>query len=438
MMPAARTLAALLLLSAAPALAGLSASETKMVQSVDAGQAETLALLERLVNQNSGSLNIEGVEKVAAMLRPEFEALGLRVEWIPMPDTGRAGHLVARHQGKKGAKRLLLIGHMDTVFEPSSPFQRFSREGDVVRGPGVGDNKGGVVVILSALKAMKAAGTLKDANIEVWLTGDEEDAGVPRSVARAGLIEAGKRADVALDFEGLARQDGKDMGSIARRSSNTWELKTTGRTGHSSGIFRDGTGDGAIFEMSRIIAAFRAGLPEPGLTFNVGMVAGGTTAEFHEEGTRATASGKSNIIPAIALAQGDFRTLTDEQTERVRGKMQAIVNRNSPGTTAEIRFAQGYPPMAPTAGNRALLAALNGVNRDMGLEEMAELDPLRRGAGDIGFVARHVDGLVGMGPSGAGDHSQDERTEVPSLWKQSKRAALLMSRLSREPSTREK
>lgn len=407
-----------------------------MGESVDAGQAATLALLERLVNQNSGSLNLQGVEKVAQMLRPEFEALGMQVEWIPMRETGRAGHLVARNEGKKGTKRLLLIGHMDTVFEPSSPFQSFSREGDVVRGPGVGDNKGGMVVILSALKAMKAAGTLKDANIEVWLTGDEEDAGVPRSVARAGLIEAGKRADVALDFEGLARQDGADMGSIARRSSNSWELKTTGRTGHSSGIFREAVGDGAVFELARIIAAFRTELPEPSLTFNVGLVAGGTTAEFHDEGTRGTASGKSNIIPAVALAQGDFRTLTDEQTGRVRAKMQAIVSRNSPGTTGEIRFAEGYPPMAPTAGNRALLAALNKVNRDMGLPEMAELDPLRRGAGDIGFVARHVDGLVGLGPSGSGDHSEQERTDVPSLWKQSKRAAILMSRLSREPTTR--
>ncbi len=433
-----RTLAALFLLSAGPAFAALSPAEKRMEESVDAGQAQTLALLERLVNQNSGSLNIEGVEKVAAMLRPEFEALGMKVEWIPMRETGRAGHLVATNKGKKGTKRLLLIGHMDTVFEPSSPFQSFSREGDVVRGPGVGDNKGGVVVILSALKAMQAAGTLKDANIEVWLTGDEEDAGVPRSVARAGLIAAGKRADVALDFEGLARQDGADMGSIARRSSNTWELKTTGKTGHSSGIFREGVGDGAVYELARIIAAFRTELPEPSLTFNVGMVAGGTTAEFHEEGTRATATGKSNIIPAVALAQGDFRTLSAEQTARVRAKMQAIVGKNSPGTTAEISFAEGYPPMAPTAGNRAILAALNEVNADMGLPRMAELDPLRRGAGDIGFVAADVDGLVGLGPSGSGDHSEQERTDVPSLWKQSKRAAILMSRLSKQPETRAK
>jgi glutamate carboxypeptidase len=436
--PMLLALSALGLFSASPALAALSPTETKMVQTVDAGQEQTLALLERLVNQNSGTLNLAGVEKVAEMLRPEFEALGMKVQWIPMRETGRAGHLVATHTGKKGGKRLLLIGHMDTVFEPSSPFQRFSRDGDMVRGPGVGDNKGGVVVILSALQAMKAAGTLKDANIEVWLTGDEEEAGVPRSVARAGLIAAGKRADVALDFEGLAQMDGNDMGSIARRSSNTWELKTSGRTGHSSGIFREGVGDGAIFELTRIIAAFRTELPEPSLTFNVGMLAGGTTAEFHDEGTRATASGKSNIIPAVALAQGDFRTLSVEQTDRVRAKMQAIVARNSPGTTAEIRFSEGYPPMAPTAGNRAVLAALNVVNRDMGLPEMAELDPLRRGAGDIGFVAQYVDGLVGLGPSGAGDHSEQERTEIASLWKQAKRAAILMSRLSKEPTTRTK
>lgn len=405
-----------------------------MLASVDAGQAQTLALLERLVNQNSGSLNVAGVQKVAEMLRPEFEALGLKVQWIPMPETGRAGHLVITNKGKPGTKRLLLIGHTDTVFEPSSPFQRYVREGDVVRGPGIRDNKGGIVVMLSALKAMQAAGTLKAANIEIWLTGDEEEVGTPLEAARAGLIAAGKRADVVLDFEGLARLDGNDMGSIARRSANAWLLQTTGQTGHSSGIFREGVGDGAIFEMARILAAFRKELPEPSLTFNAALVAGGATAEFHEEASRATATGKSNIIPPIALAQGDFRTLSGEQTARVRAGMEAIVARNSPGTSAAITINELYPPMAPTAGSRAFLAQLNTVNRDMGLPEMAELDPLQRGAGDIGFVAQDVDGLVGLGAAGSGDHSDAELTDVPSLWRQAKRAAILMSRLSQEPS----
>ena len=420
---------------AVPAQAALAPHEAVMIATVDA-EAESernIALLERLVNQNSGTLNLEGVEKVADMVRPELDALGFKTHWTPMRHTGRAGHLTAVHEGRRGTKRILLIAHLDTVFEADSPFQRFERRGDVAEGPGVVDNKGGIVVILAALRAMQAAGTLADANIEIALTGDEEDAGVPRAEARAGLVAAGRRADVALDFEGLARLDGQDMGSIARRSSNSWELRTTGRTGHSSGIFSTNSGDGAIFEIARIIAGFRTDLPEPSLTFNVGLVSGGISATFEEEGTRSTATGKSNIIPPTALAIGDFRTLSEEQTRRVRGKMEAIVAANAPRTSAEIRFADPYPPMAPTEGNRALLARLNAVNRDMGLPEMPELDPLRRGAGDIGFVASHVDGLAGMGPAGSGSHAVGETIDLPSIAKQAKRAAILMTRLSKEP-----
>jgi glutamate carboxypeptidase len=291
-----------------------------------------------------------------------------------------------------------------------------------------------MVVMVAALRAMQAAGTLKDADIEIVLTGDEEDAGTPIEVARRRLVEAGKRADVALDFEGLAQENGVDMGSIARRSSANWELRTSGRSGHSSGIFREGVSNGAIYEMARIIAAFRSELPEQNLTFNVGLIAGGATATLDEAKIRATATGKTNIIPEIAIARGDIRTLSKEQEERVRAKMQAIVGRQHlPGTNAELRFdPKFYPPMAPTAGGRALLARLNGVNRDMGLPEMPELDPLKRGAGDIGFVAADVDGLVGLGAAGDGAHAAGETVELPSIDRQAKRAAILMTRLSRE------
>jgi glutamate carboxypeptidase len=424
--------AALLAFAPLPARAALSPAEQKMVATVDANAEAHVALLERLVNQNSGTNNVEGVRKVADMLRPEFEALGFKVRWIPQGQVGRAGHLFAEHTGKKGTKRLLLIAHLDTVFEPDSPFQRFTREGDIARGPGVGDNKGGIVIILAALQAMKAAGTLKDANIVVALTGDEEEAGSPRSIARADLIAEGKRADVALDFEGLVRIDGKDMGSIARRSSNTWTLTTRGQTGHSSSIFSERMGDGAVFEMSRILAAFRTELPEPSLTFNVGLLAGGERVDVDREGVRAHATGKSNIIPPAAVAVGEFRSLSPEQSERVRTKMQAIVARNAPKTGAELVFNDPYPPMAPTEGNRAILARLNGVNRDLGLAEMPELDPLRRGAGDIGFVAADVDSLAGMGPAGSGDHTERELVDLTSLPLQARRAAILMTRLSRE------
>ena len=412
-------------LGSTTAQAQLSPAETRAVAVVDAEHERSIALLQTLVDQNSGTMNLAGVAKVGAMVRGELEPLGFQVRWKPMPQTKRAGHLIAVHPGKPGTKCLLLIGHLDTVFERDSPFQRFVRNGDSAQGPGAGDDKGGMVVMLSALRAMKAAGLLDGANIEIVLTGDEEDAGDPVEIARADLIAAGKRADVALDFEGLSVVDGRDMGSIARRSSNSWTLTTTGKTGHSSLIFSDSYGDGAINEMARILAAFRKDLPEPNLTFNTGVVAGG-----------ATATGKGNIIAATAVARGDFRTLSEDQTQRVRTKMTAIVARHAPGTSATISFESGYPAMPPTAGNRVLLDRLNRVNRDMRLPEMAALDPLKRGAGDIAFVAGDVDGLIGLGTASSGDHAPGETVDLGSIRRQAKRAAILMARLSREPAAR--
>lgn len=416
---------------AAPANA-LTSAEKRMVATVDAGQAASVALLERLVNQNSGTMNLDGVSKVGVAMRAELDALGFVCSWVPMTLTGRAGHLIATHRGKAGHKRLLLIGHLDTVFELDSPFQKFVRDGDSATGPGVGDDKGGMVVMLAALAAMKAAGTLAAANIEIVLTGDEENSGDPVEISRNDLIKAGKRADAALDFEGLVRENGRDMGSISRRSSNSWVLKTSGKSGHSSRIFSDEAGNGAIFELTRILHAFRAELPEENLTFNIGLISGGATAEIAADGAHASATGKTNIIPAVGLASGDFRTLSDEQTARVRAKMTAIVEQHLQGSSASIAFDAGYPPMAPTPGNQALLVRLNRINQDLGLVQMATLDPLKRGAGDISFVARDVDGLIGLGPYSFGDHAPGETVDLASISTQAKRAALLMSRLSAE------
>lgn len=423
----------LLLLATTPLHAALAPAERKIVATVAADQERAVALLEKLVNRNSGTMNLEGVKAVGEMMRAELEPLGFDVRWIPMDAAKRAGHLIAVHKGNGRGKRMLLIGHLDTVFEKSSPFQRFERKGTKGVGPGAGDDKGGMVVMLMALRAMHAAGTLKDADIEVVLTGDEEDAGDPIEIARADLIAAGKRADVALDFEGLSIQDGRDMGSIARRSSTSWQVTVKASGGHSSGIFSERAGDGAIYALSRIVTAFRAELPEPNLTFNVGLIAGGTDVDLAEGGIAATVTGKTNIIPEVAIARGDMRTLSDEQTERVRARMRDIVARPAPGATAGIAFDRGgYPAMAPTAGNRALLDRLNSVNRDLGLPEMAALDPLKRGAGDVAFVASDVDGLVGLGASSTGDHAPGEAVDLDSFPRQAQRAAILMTRLSRE------
>jgi glutamate carboxypeptidase len=424
-----------LLIPLSPAVAlALNPAEQRMAQTVEQEAERTVHLLERTVNQNSGTLNLEGVAAVGAMMRAELEPLGFEVRWIDMRETGRAGHIVATHRGSGTGKRLLLIGHLDTVFEPDSPFQRFARDGNRATGPGVGDCKGGNAVIIAALRAMQAAGTLDDADIMVIFTGDEERPGAPMAIARRDLIEAGRNSDVALEFENLARENGRDFGTIARRSSTSWTLRARGRTGHSSGIFRDELGYGAIYEMARILDSFRRELPEPNLTYNVGVIGGGTPAEMDEQGLRIAASGKTNIVAETAIARGDIRTLSAEQEARVRERMQAIVAQHLPQTSAELVFAEdGYPPMAPTDGNRRLLASLNIVNRDLGLPEMPEYDPARRGAADSSFVAGDVDVLAGMGAAGGGAHAEGEHVELDSLVRQAQRIAIFMTRLSREP-----
>ena len=421
---------------ATPALAQLSSPEQAIVETVESGFDTDVALLEEITLINSGTHNHAGVKAVADVLVPEFEALGMTVEWIDQSANGRAGHLFATHEGAPGATKVLLIGHLDTVFEPDSPFTGFVRNGDTAVGPGVVDDKGGIVVILSALRAMKAAGTLEDANIVVALTGDEEDAGEPLEDARRDLVEAGNWADVALGFEGLSILDGKDAGVVARRSSGGWTLTTSAKSGHSSGIFSEYAGYGAIYEMARILDTFRRELPEENLTYNVGFMAGGTPAELGDDGLSATTSGKTNIIPSTAIARGDLRALTQEQNERTAERMREIVSNHLPGTEAEIEIEFRYPPMAPTPGNRALLDRLNAINADLGREAMEPYPPSRRGAADISFVATYTDGLAGMGPSGSGSHAEGESIDLRSITRQAQRTAILISRLSKEQSAK--
>ncbi|MBW0006765.1 MAG: M20/M25/M40 family metallo-hydrolase, partial [Sphingomonas sp.] len=320
-------------------------------------------------------------------------------------------------------------------FEPDSPFQHWTPDGNWAHGPGAGDDKGGIAVIVAALRAMQAAGTLRQANITVFLTGDEEDAGNPLTVSRRDLIAEGKKADVALDFEDLSTDDGPngpvDMGSIARRSAGSWTVTVTGRSAHSAGVGANNYG--AIYELARILDQFRRELPEDKLTYNVGIVGGGQTAKLDADRIRLEATGKTNIIAATAVARGDLRAISQDQIDRTRAKMRAIVGQPLAGAHAEITFDEdSYPPMPPTEANRALLARLNVVNADMGLAQMGELDPAKRGAGDISFVAADVAGLVGLGPSSDGSHTANEKVDVPSIFKQAKRAAILMSRLAKE------
>ena len=408
----------------------LSENEKAMVEWIDAHQDDAIALLEKTVNIGSGTMNHAGVRAVGDVMAGELDALGLETRWIDMPEEmNRAGHLFATKKGQ--GKRFLLIGHLDTVFEADDDFQAFTREGNIATGPGIADMKDGNAVIVYALKALQYIGALDGIPITVAYTGDEEKSGRPLSISRRDLIEAGKWADIALGFEGAITSEGYDWATIARRSSSSWMLEVEGKQAHSSSIFSESTGAGAINEASRILSAFYTDVRgDYGLTFNAGTIQGGTAVNYDPGQNRGTTFGKTNVVPNTAVVHGGIRALSVEQLARAKAKMQAIVANHLPQTSASISFADSYPPMAPSAGNRALADELSEVNQALGRGAMKTWDPLRRGAADISFVAPYTDALAGMGALGKGGHTPNESLELDSMALAIKRAAILIYRLS--------
>jgi glutamate carboxypeptidase len=420
-------LTVVLLRSTAPFAKELPKEEARIIQSIDGEAPKAISLLERLVNINSGTFNPAGVAEVANLLERELQALGFTTRRISMGAVNRGPQLIAERTASRG-KRVLLLGHMDTVFEPSSPFQRFVRHGDTATGPGTSDMKGGLVVILSALKGLKGTGALDRARVTVFFTGDEESVAKPWEASRGELINAGKHCDAVLSFEPGVTKNGKDYATVARRGSTRWELRVKAKAGHSSVIFSPSLGDGAAFELSRVLNMFHDSLREPNMTYSVGMVLGGSNIKV-EPGGEASVSGKENIVPGEALAIGDLRALSIEQLARVKEKMLSIVARSLPGTRSELAFHDKMPPMPPSSGSVALLTKLNDANRALGLPDMEALDPMERGAGDASFLAPYASVLDGLGAYGQGAHSPGESVDLARLPLQSKRAALLIYRL---------
>ena len=410
----------------------LDTTESAIVAWSETHTEEAINLLESLVNINSGSLNQQGVKAVGAVLREKLQSLDFETRWIDFPaEMKRGGHLFGKHEGDRG-KRILLIGHLDTVFEPDDAFQTFTREGSKAMGPGVDDMKSGDVIIIYALKALQHAGVLAGSQIMVAFTGDEESTGKPIELSRKDLIEAGQWADVALGFEGGVEYDGKEWATIARRSASGWCLEVTGRQAHSSGIFGDKTGAGAIFEAARILNDFYEEVRgEQYLTFNAGTIMGGTEVDGGCKQAQGRVFGKTNVVPNRVVVRGGMRTISDQQLQKAREAMQAVVTRNLPVIEASISFIDSYPSMPPTDGNRQLSDMLSSINQDLGREAMPILDASRRGAADISFVAPHTDGLAGMGAYGKGAHTPNESLDLDSIPIAIQRAAILIYRLSR-------
>lgn len=383
---------------------------------------EMIRMLEQAVRISSPSEDIPGVRAMGDFFAAEFRKLGFEPRWIPLPpETKRAGHLFAERKGGRG-KRLLLIGHLDTVL----PGGAFTRERDRGRGSGANDMKGGDVVLIYALKALQAAGALDGTQIIIAFTGDEESIRDPLDISRRDLIDAARRSEIALAFE-TAR---KGEATVARRGSSSWELEVTGPTGHSSGIFSPALGSGAAYEAARIIDRFHAELRKlPGLTANVAMFAGG--AEIEERPFSLTATGKDNIIPSRAVVRGDLRAISPEQLAQAERVMRDIAADTRLRTEARLKFRHRYPPMATSPRNLEVLAVYDAVSRELGYGPVAANDPTQRGAGDSAFAAPYNGVLDGLGPYGSGAHAANESVDLASLPVQAARAALLIYRLTR-------
>ena len=425
------TLVFLIFFSPCLLMAQLDKKEKEIIRSVDRNEESALELLEKSVNINSGTMNFKGVQEVGRLFQSELDKLGFETELTSGEAYGRAGHLVATHQGKPGLK-LLLIGHLDTVFELDSPFQSSSMINDtVMKAPGVGDMKGGDVIIILAMQALKDAGLLDEMSIKIVMTGDEEKSGSPLELSKKDLVDGAKWADVALGFE---NGDGKhETIVIARRGSASWKLEVTGKPAHSSQVFTDRVGTGAIYETSRILNEFYSQLSvEENLTFNPGFILGGTSVELKEDGTGGSAFGKTNVVAEKALVRGDLRAVSLDQLDRAKEIMKEIVSENYPQTNAKLSFDEGgYPPLSQTEGSEKLLEFYSNISQDLGYGKVYAVNPRNAGAADISFTSGHVEMAVdGLGLSGADNHTVNETGNIDKVAVQAKRAAILMYRLS--------
>lgn len=405
--------------------------EKNIIKAVDKHTESAIALIKKTVNMNSGTMNFEGVKEVGKLYQKELDKLGFKTELTNGDAYGRAGHLIATRKGKKGPK-FLMIGHLDTVFELESPFQEYTMLNDsIMKGPGVADMKGGDVIIILVMQALHEAGLLDDMSIEIVMTGDEEKSGAPLELSKKDLIDAAKRADIALGFENGDNNPKTIV--VSRRGSTDWKLKVTGNPAHSSQIFTENIGTGAIYETSRILNEFYLQLAkEKDLTFNPGFIIGGTTLNTDEDGTGGHASGKTNVVSQETIVRGDLRAVSLEQLVKAKATMKNIISENYPKTNAELTFSAGaYPPLTLTEGNTKLLGYFNTVSEDLGFGSVSAVNPRNAGAADISFTSEYVDMAVdGLGLTGGGDdHTINETGNLNTVATQAKITAVLMYRL---------
>lgn len=409
-----------LLFAAAEVEPALNDSEDEMVEWLEGQESEMLDFLERITNINSGSLNKAGVEELSAIFRDELDELGFSLsslagDVIPMPScpgstytVDVADHLMASKTGE--GNRLLLMGHLDTVFPPDAPFQTFRREGDTLYGPGVADMKGGLVVMLYALKALAAVGELDDMAISILLNSDEEMGSLS---SRKYLEEQAQQHDWGLVYE----SSGNDTLTRQRKGLGQARFVVHGRASHAGGAHEQGRS--AIKELAyKIVEIEKMTDYEEGVTVNVGVVSGGEAR---------------NTVAPCAEALVDLRYPEPEQGEAAAARFEEIFNQvysypvDSGELSTESWINLHRPAKIPTAESDELLEKTRAIGRLLG----QELGVTDSGGGTDGSLTQAVGlpTLDSLGIAGTGAHSNREEARASSLLERAQLSAVLLNRL---------
>lgn len=399
----------------------LSNQELKMIEWVDQHQDEILAELKVHVEINTGTANISGLNQYRQLLSNNLSALGFDTQTYSSNDIDVlscsggdvqiADHLVARRTGSS-SNRVLMNGHMDTVFSKDDEFQTLTiEENGVLKGPGVADMKGGVVIMINALRALQAQGLLDQTNVTVLFNSDEEIG----SLGSRSLIEdLAREHDIGLVFEGTYN----NLATRARKGLGQARLRVIGRESHAGGAHEDGVS--ATLELvHKIIEVEKLTDYDRNVTVNTGVMSGGE---------------KRNTVPGCAEAYIDMRFPSLKEGQQLQQSIEQIASRavvNNAKYPALPKIESWSVLHRPVKPQSPAVDAL--IAQAMALSELIG-QPITgtrySGGGTDGSIAQAV-GLPTMdslGVDGKGAHSSREESTVQSLIARTKLAAIMLAR----------
>ncbi len=387
--------------------------ELKVVDFFDCHEEEIFELLAKIVNINSHSKNLQGIRQVGDVLIPLFKELGFSIAFIENEGYGRL--IIAEKELSEGPK-VLLLGHLDTVFPIDSPFQKLTNTqkngNSIATGPGIIDMKSGIVSIYYIVKAIIEMANLKKGMITVVLTGDEE-IGSPES--KKSYLELAKKHDLALVFEAAP----KTNSIIAERKGvKQLRLKIKGKDAHPGVNPEDGIN--TVSELGyKIVELLKLNNKQDGISLNFGMVKGGVAV---------------NRICSDVSLWFEYRFKTSEQDNYIFRQINEIVNNSytqnqhlNQSPTAEIEVLAEAPPLVLTEQNKKVINHYKAVYKELGFGELNAI--FFGGASDANNIGQtRIPVLDGLGPLGGNEHSREEYLLVASLCEKCKVNAVFLYR----------